>query len=437
MDSQLIGLISIPFLLIMLVLRMHIGIALYLTGFLGYWLLVGDFNEAVHILGTQPYAVTATFTLTALPLFMLMGTFAGHAGFAADSYNALRSWIGGIRGGLAMATIGANAMFGAACGSSGAACVVFTKFSLPEMQSHGYEPRFACSSIVAAGTLAMLIPPSVLMIVYGSLTEQSIGRLFIGGIGPGLLLAFLYCVGVGVMVRVNRSLAPVAPERFRWKDKLISLRKVWGIAILGLLVLGGIYAGVFTPEEAGAVGACGAFIIALALRKLNRRAIMTTLRDAGRTNAMIFFLFAGAILYGRFLALSGLPVSLSQAIGNADMSPMLVLGVILVLYLALGCILDSISMVTLTIPVIFPISQAMGWDPIWFGVLVIVAMEVGLLTPPVGINVFVTKAAAGDAVTLEALFRSVIPFFIIMLVGLAILAAFPCIITGLPGLMMK
>lgn len=435
MDPILTGILSIPFLLVLLVLRVHIGLALYLTGFLGYWLMVGSLPAAIDILATQPYAVTATFTLTVLPLFMLMGIFAGQAGFATDSYDAARSWLGGIRGGLAMATVFANALFGAACGASAAACAIFTKFSVPEMYKHGYEPRFACASIVAAGTLAMLIPPSVLMIIYGMLTEQSIGALFIAGVGPGVLLAILYSITIFVMVKVNPKLAPIEKVHPSWRDRLLSSRKVWGIVAVVLLVMGGIYAGVFTPEEAGATGAFGAFILALFMRKLSWQTILSTLREAGRTTAMIFFLFAGATLYGRFLGLSGLPTLLGQAMEHSALPQIVVLIGILLMYLMLGCIIDSISMMTLTMPIVFPLSQAMGWDPLWFAMVVIVALECGLFTPPVGINVFVVKAAAGNLVTLEALFRAVVPFFFTMILGMAIIIIFPSISTWLPGLM--
>lgn len=437
MDPWLIGLFSVVFLVILVVLRVHLGLSLYFTGFLGYLLLVGDLGIAVNILATQPYATTANFTLSVLPLFLIMGVFAGHAGFARDAYDAAEKWLAGVRGGLAMGTVVANALFAAASGSSAAACAVFTKFSLPVMTSKGYQPKFACSVIVVAGTLAMMIPPSVLMIIYGMLTYESIGTLFIAGIGPGVLLAVMYILSIAVMIKLKPGLVSKMTTSYSLRNKLLATRKVWGVLFLAILVLGGIYSGVFTPTEAGAVGAFGAFILAIFLRRLTPQTIMSTLRDAAAVNAMIFFIFSGAILYGRFLSLSGLPILLGNTIEAANVPPMVVLGMILLIYLFLGCIIDSISMMTVTLPIAFPISQAMGWDPIWFGILVILAAECGLLTPPLGINVFVTKAAAGPVVTLEELYRAVVPFFFVMLLGLILLVIFPQISMWLPGIMIK
>jgi len=436
MDPMLIGILSVPFLLLLLVLRVHVGIALYSTGFLGYWLMTGNLEQAIRILATQPFAVTASFTMSVLPLFMIMGVFAGLCGFASDAYDAGAAWLGKMRGGLSISTVVANALFGAACGSTVAAIAIFAKFSLPEMKKQGYNPTFATASIASAGALAMLIPPSVLMIFYGILTEQSIGRIFIAGIGPGILLAALLSLGIYVMARLRPSLAPPSTMNINWRTRIFSLRKVWGIVILVMIVLGGIYSGVFTPEEAGAVGAFAALVIALILRRINRKTIRSTLRDAAQINATIFILYSGATLYSRLVALSGLPNLLGEWVETASVSPMLILAILMLVYLALGCIMDSISMMTLTLPIVFPISQVLGWDPLWFAVVIIIIMEVGLLTPPVGLSVFVAKAVAGPDVTLEGLFRAVIPFFFITLAALALVIVFPQIATWIPGLML-
>jgi len=318
-----------------------------------------------------------------------------------------------------------------------AACAVFTKFSFPQMKSYGYQDRFALSSIAAAGVLAMLIPPSVLMILYGIVTEVSIAALFIGGIFPGLLLAAMYSIGIILMVKLNPSLAPRATITATWKDRFTSLKDIWGIILLMVVVLGGIYAGIFTPTEAGAAGAFGAFILALAMRKLTLQTLWSTMQDAGQTTAMAFFIIIGAQIYSRFLALSGFPVKLVELIQAAGLPPLLLLAAFMLIYLFLGCILDSFSIMLITLPLIFPVTKAMGWDPVWFGLLVVTNIEVGLLTPPVGLNVFVVKAAAGPDVELMNLFRGVVPFFFIMLLMLALLVAFPSIVTFLPGLMRK
>lgn len=437
MDPLLIGGLSIPFLLLLLLLRVHVGIALYATGFLGYWLMMGSLQTAIRLLATQPYAVTASFTMAVLPLFLLMGVFAGLSGFAADAYDAGAKWLGKFRGGLAISTVIANAMFGASCGATVAAVAIFCKFSLPEMRKQGYQPQFATAAITSAGALAMLIPPSVLMIFYGVLTEQSIGLLFIAGIGPGLLLALLLSIGIIVMATLKPELAPPMTTVISWTERWISLRKFWGIGLLIFVILGGIYSGVFTPQEAGAVGAFVALVIAIILRRVDGKTIRNTLREASQVNATIFILFSGATLYSRFIALSGLPNLFGNWVTTAQVSPMVFMAVLVVMYLALGCIMDSISMMTLTLPIVYPVSVALGWDPLWFATVVIVVMECGLLTPPVGISVFVAKAVAGDDVPIEALFRAVIPFFFITLLAVIIIIFFPPISTWLPALMLK
>ena len=408
-----------------------------MTGFLGYWVMTGSLPTAMRILATQPYAVTASFTMAVLPLFLLMGVLAGLSGFAGDAYDVGAKWLGKIRGGLGVSTIGANAIFGAACGATVASIAIFCKFSLPEMRKQGYNLEFATAAIVSAGALAMLIPPSVLMIFYGVLTEQSIGLLFIAGIGPGLLLAVLLSIGVLVMVRLNPKLAPASTTSYSWKEKWFSLRKFWGIGLLVFIILGGIYSGVFTPQEAGAVGAFAALVIAIILRRIDKKTLLKILRDASQVNATIFILYSGATLYSRFIALSGLPELLSNWIQSAQVSPILFMVVLILMYLALGCIMDSISMMTLTLPIVFPVSMDLGWNPLWFATVVIMVMECGLLTPPIGISVFVAKAVVGDDITLEGLYRAVTPFFFITLLGVLIVIIFPVISTWLPGLMIQ
>lgn len=296
-----------------------------------------------------------------------MGSFAGQGGLAEGAYKAGQYWFGRLPGGLAIATTMANAAFGAACGSSIAACAVFTKFSLPEMKRHGYRTEFAGATIAAAGLLAMLIPPSVLMIVYGILTEQSIGTLFLAGVVPGLLLAVLYAIGIVVMVKVNPTLITgqaAGDERVTWKERLFSLREVAGIVVLMLIVLGGIYAGVFSPTEAGAAGAFGAFLLGVGLRKLTWRTLRESLLESGQTTAMIFVILIGATIYTKFLAVSGVLTRFVQWVQAGGWPPLVVLSALIVMYLILGCLLDSISMLTITLPFVFPISRAMQWDPI-------------------------------------------------------------------------
>ena len=437
MEPSSIALLSIPILLAVLSLGLHVGIALGLTGLLGLFLITGSFHTCLSILTTTPYAVTADFSLAVLPLFILMGSFAGAGGLAEGAYSAAQKWLGRLPGGLAMATVVANAIFGAACGSSAAACAVFTKFSVPEMHKYNYQREFACGTVAAAGVLTMLIPPSVLMVVYGILTGVSIGSLFVAGVMPGILLALIYCIGIYIWVRLKPEIIGGGAQTGKtgWGEKIIALKDVWGIVALMLIVMGGIYRGLFTATEAGAAGAFGAFLLALAQRKLNMDNTWEILQDAGRITAMIFLLFIGAQIYSRFMSFSGLPQQVIEWVQASHLPSIVVLSVLVFIYLILGCLIDSISMMVLTLPIAFPISQALKWHPLWFAMVVIVSIEIGLLTPPVGINVYVVKAAAGPEVSVESVFKASVPYFFMMVMALVLLMLFPRISTFLPDLM--
>ncbi len=437
MSDLSLGTLGILLLLILLILRVHVGLSLGLVGFIGFWLVSGDFNVALSLLTTTPFKTVANYSLIVLPLFILMGSFAGHAGLAEAGYRAAQKWVGRLPGGLAIATTIANAAFGAVSGSSIAACAVFTRFSLPEMERHGYDKYFACATICSAGLLAMLIPPSLLMIVYGIMTEQSIGALFIAGIFPGLLLTVLYSVAIIVMVKMKPALADrrELTVEVSLKGKLRALKEVWGIILLMMIVIIGIYGGLFTPTEAGAAGAFSAFVIALVLRKLNWKTLKEVFVEAASTTGMIFFILIGATIYSKFLAVSGLTDAFLGFILDMHLSSLGVLLAFMGMYLFLGCLLDSISMLTITLPLVIPVSLKMGWDPIWFAILVIMAIEIGLVTPPLGLNVYTVKAAAGPQYDLEGIFRANFPFFLIMLFTLALIIIFPQISTWLPGLM--
>ncbi|HLA82207.1 MAG TPA: TRAP transporter large permease subunit, partial [Thermoleophilia bacterium] len=305
-DPVLGGLLSILLLLVLIFARVHVGLALGLSGFLGLLLVTGNTNNAMAVLTTTPYYITAVFAFAVVPLFLLMGSFAGYVGISEDIYNTGEKWLGKLPGGLAMATVGANALFGFVCGSSVAAAAIFTKIALPEMNKHGYSRSFSCGSIASAGVLAMLIPPSTLMILYGILTEQSIGLIFIAGILPGFLLSALYCIGILATVRANPGIAPRSEAPITWKERFVSLKNVWGIAVLGIIVLGGIYAGIFTPTEAGAAGAFGSFLLALLMRKLTFKRLRDSLLDASTTTGIIFLIIVGAQIYTKFLVFTGI-----------------------------------------------------------------------------------------------------------------------------------
>ena len=437
MEPQVIGLLGIVALLVAISLGLHIGVALGTVGFLGLAWITGSGNMGISLLTTAPWSTTAVYAFSALPLFVLMGLFAYRSGISHSLFDMAYRWLGRLPGGLAIATVVGNAGFGAVCGSSMVACAVFTKVSLPEMLRHGYDKKFACGTIAAGGMLGMLIPPSILMVVYGILTEQSIGHLLMAGIGPGLLLALIFSITSLVLAARDPRLGPPATETFTWRERLLGVKGAWGVVALAGIIVGGIYLGVFTPTEGAAVGASGAFVLALAMRKLHRQDLAGALKETGQTTAMIMMIVIGATIFARFLALSTLPTRFAQAVTSASVPPLVMIGVFMVMYLIMGCFLDSISMMSITLPVIHPMIVKMGINPIWFAMLVVMAIEIGLLTPPVGINVYTVKVSApAGMVTLEEVFQGIVPFFFVSLIALAIMMLFPSISLLIPQTML-
>lgn len=436
MSSITIGTISIIFLLLLIALRVHVGISLAITGFLGIFLLTNKLEIAMGVLTTTPYFTVGQYAMAVVPLFILMGMWVGTAGIAEGAYRAAGKWMGRMPGGLALATVAANTIFGAACGSSVVACAVFTKFGLPEMRRHGYNTGFAAGVIASTGVLAMLIPPSVLMVIYGILTEQSIGDLFMAGVFPGLLLAVAFGVSIIVIVRIRRDYAPRPASAASWRERFLSLRHLWGIVLLIALVMGGIYGGVFTPTEAGAAGAWGALLLMALVARTPFRTLWASFLEASSTAAIIFFILIGATIYAKFLALSGLPTYIISAVTTGNFPPMAILALFVLVYLFLGTLLDSISMMTITLPIMLPVAIHLGWDPIWFGIVVIVAIELGLITPPVGLNVYVVQATSNGEVPVETIFKHALPFYVAFIITLALIMLFPIITTWLPGTMM-
>lgn len=435
MDPLLLGLLSITVLLVLLALGMHVGIAMGLVGFFGIALVQGSFKVAIGALGSTPYAVVMTFILTALPVFLLMGLFAMHAGVTEDAYQVGYNWLGKLPGGLSIATIAACAGFGACSGSSIAAAMLFTKISLPEMRKVGYNMRFACGTTAAGGMLAMLIPPSAMLIIFGFLTETSVARLFIGGIIPGIILALMYVGAILAMVLKNPQLAPLAEISVSLKEKIVSLKRIWGLIVIMIVVFVGLYTGVFTPTEAGSVGALATFLMALALKKLNWKIVWDAISDTAQATCLIFIVIIGATIFSRFVALSGLRNTIIEGILGLGLPPLFTIPMFVFVYLVAGCFMDAISIFAITLPIMFPIAMKLGFDPIWFGIVMLMAVEIGLVTPPLGLNVYVVKAAAPDDVTLMDVFRGVFPFLLVMLTFLGLLIAFPLLITLLPNVM--
>lgn len=435
LESYQVGLLGFVALLVLIALRLPIAFALALVGLVGQFLMIGPHATSAMV-STQLYSSIANNTLAAVPLFLLMGYFAYHAGLTRAAFDTARIWLARLPGGLAMASVAGCAMFGACAGSGVAAAGAMGRVAIPEMLRHGYDPRLASGSIAAAATLAVLIPPSIVMVVYAILVEVSIGRLLMAGYLPGLLSAFILMAMIYVRVKRNPALAPEVPFTITWSDRFRSLRDVWGITLLILLVLGGIYTGFVTASEAAAIGALGAFGLMVAAGKLSVATFKDAVLETARTTGMIFLLLVGASLFTGFMALSGMPQELATWIVDADLSVLMVLLIICVTFVFLGCFLDSISMMLLTIPVLLPILNSLNVDLIWFGIIVVKLVEIGCITPPFGITVYVVKGVVGDAISLEDIFRGIWWFLLMEILTLAILFAFPQITLFLPNMML-
>jgi len=435
LDPSTAGLIVLALMAVMLGLGVHIGVALGIGGFLGIHLSIGV-HAALAQIATVPFNTTNSFTLAVIPLFILMGAFATQAGLTTDLYRAAHSWLGRVRGGLAMATTLASAAFGAASGSTVVNAAVFTKMAMPEMTRFGYDKRLSAGCIAASGTLASLIPPSILMIVYAVITEQSVARLLIAGLVPGLLSAAIYMGGIHLRARMRPDLAPVPDIRLSLGEKLRALNGVWGIMLLFVLVIGGIYAGFFIPTYAGAVGAFGAFLIIVMRGRFDLRTIVDSFRDAGITTSSIFIIVIGGLMFARFLSYTGLMADISQALLDWGLPPFVYLLAFAAIYIVLGMLLEPIAIMVLTLPVMFPIMVGVGYDPIWLGVIAIKLAEISMITPPVGLNAYVVRSASTVPLTLNDVFAGIMPFLLMDLFTLALLIMFPQISLFLPNLMM-
>jgi len=432
MDPFVIGLIGFGALLIAILIGVPIAFAGALIGTLGFF-ATGGVDIAFHFLGSLPYSEVNSYVYTTLPLYILLGEFAYYGGYAYGAYRAGRAWLGRLPGGLAVATVLGGAGFGAVCGASVAASAVLGKICIPEMRRHGYDPGLAAGTVASSANLSSMIPPSGLMIVYAIFTEVSLGKLFVAGVLPGLLLAALFSITIGARVSLNPKLAPPA-ERLSFLSRLAAIRHAWGILLIGGIVLGGIYSGLFTVTEAGGAGAFAAFLIALFSRSLNSSNLRGILLSAVKTTVMVLFIVVGILTFTSFLTLSRVPIVISETLKAFALGPISLICLIVVLYLFLGMFFDAISMIALTVPVLYPTVVAFGYDPIWFGVFVVLMCEIGLITPPVGINCFVVAGVVPD-ISLVTVFRGVMPFVIADLVAIALIIAFPKIVLFLPSLM--
>lgn len=426
--------------LVLVFLRMPIAIAMGLVGFLGFVELRG-FRAAISMVGRLIIDTAQDYGLSVVPLFILMGLFVNKGGLSKELYRASYAFLGHMRGGLAMATIVACAGFSAICGSSLATAATMSKVAMPEMRKYRYSDSLATASIAAGGTLGILIPPSVILVIYGLLTETSIGKLFIAGVVPGLLGVLLYLVAVRFSVTRDPDAGP-AGEWVSWRERLLSLRDIWAVLLLFFLVIGGLYGVLdvwpffitFSPTEAAGMGAAGAFLIALSRRALSFSSTMEVLIETVQTAATLFAVLIGAWIFSNFVNLAGLPEALSNFVLSQGLSPTLVIVLILLVYVLLGCVFESLSMLLLTVPIFFPVVTSLGFDPVWFGIVVVVVTEISLITPPVGLNVFVLKGVVKDVPT-SIIFRGVTPFWLVDILRLLIIVIFPWLVLFLPNSM--
>lgn len=435
MSSSLIGIIGILVFFVLLVLRMPIAYAMALVGFVGFSYLTSP-AAAFSMVAKEIYATFSSYSLSVIAMFVWMGFLAFYSGIGTRLYVFAYKLTGHLPGGLAISTQAACAVFGAICGSNTATAATMGAIALPEMKKYHYDSSLATASVAAGGVLGVLIPPSVILILYGMATEQSVGKLFMAGIVPGIMLMFLYMVAIYVLVTRNPGLGPAGP-RASWRERFLALRGGLGeVLIVFSISIGGLFLGWFTPTEAGAVGAAGILGVALLGRHLNWDRFKRSLLDATRTTAMIMLMVAGAIIFGRFMAVSRVPFELASWAGALPLPEFAVMAIIILIYLVLGCFIDALALVLLTIPIFFPVVVGvLGYDPIWFGVITVMVVAMGVITPPVGMNVYIIKGVAPE-VPLEVIFKGVWPFLAAIIICLAILITFPQIATFLPNMLL-
>lgn len=436
MSSLAIGLLGLLAFLVLIMIRMPIAYAMALVGFIGFTYMT-SFTAALDMVAKELISTFSSYSLSVIAMFAWMGFLAYYSGIGTKLYIFAYKLIGHWPGGLAIATQTACAVFGAICGSNTATAATMGAIALPEMKKYKYDTSLATASVAAGGVLGVLIPPSVIFIVYGMATEQSIGRLFIAGILPGILLMLLYQITIVILTRRNPELGPPGP-RSNWRERMNALKSGLGeVLLVFALSMGGLFVGWFTPTEAGAIGAFGVLAVALAGRNLSWEGFKKSLFDTTRTTAMIMLLIAGSVIFGRFMAVSRVPFELATWTSSLALPSFVVMAIILLIYLVLGCFIDALAMILLTIPIFYPIAvNNLGYDPIWFGVIIVLCVAMGVITPPVGMNVYIIKGVAPE-VPLETIFKGIWPFLAAIVICLAILIAFPAISTFLPNLLVE
>ena len=430
MDKYLLGIFAFPILFLLLAFRVPIGLAMLTVGSIGT-ILISGWLPVLSLAKTSAWHLFSNYSLSVIPLFLLMGNFASKAGMSEALFKFAGSCLGHRKGGIAMAAVGACAGFGAICGSSLATAATMGKVALPELRRLGYSGALSTGALAAGGTLGILIPPSVILIIYSILTEQNIAKMFLCAFIPGILAAFGYIIAISIYVRMNSNAGPTK-TRESWSNRLHLFKNIWHIIIIFIVMIGGIYLGLFTPTEGAAIGAAGTGLIAITNKSFNFYAFIEVIESTAITTGMIFFVLLGAEFFNSFIALTQLPNLLTEFSTENNLKPLVIVACIMILYLLLGCLMDSLAMILLTIPVFFPLIMSLdfGLSPeetaIWFGILTLVVVEVGLITPPVGLNVFIINKMAKDVPIIET-FKGIIPFLISDLIRIILLFVFPSI----------
>jgi tripartite ATP-independent transporter DctM subunit len=432
MTPTIIGLWSFIALVALIFLKIPVGFVMTIVGFAGFALLV-SWDASLNLIARDFFAVFNSYNLTVIPLFVLMGQIAHHSGMSGRLFNTAHKFLGHLPGGLAIATIGACAGFSAICGSTSATAATMASVALPQMKKYNYDPALATGVVAAGGGLGILIPPSTIFIIYGIMTEQSVGKLFMAGVLPGILLTLSFVVTVVIWTRLRPEICERAPKA-TWREKVSSLTGVIETLILFVMVMGGLFVGFFTPTEAAAIGAFGTLLIALFGRNLSWRGFVRSLDETTRICCMIFVIVAGATVFGHFLAVTGIPANIGTWVSTLPLPPPVIIGLILLVYILLGCMMDALAMIMLTIPIFFPVVIALGYDPIWFGVIIVLVTAMGIITPPVGINVYIVAGVARD-VPLQVIFKGATRLLMALFATAVLVILFPQIATYLPSLM--
>ncbi len=436
MDPTIIGIIGIFIMLALFMTRMPVAYVMTLVGFVGFSYLI-SLKGGLNLLSRSIYDTFSSYGLTTIPLFILMGQFAFNTGISRRLYDTAYTYLGHTRGGLAMATVTACTAFGAVCGSSPATAATMATVGLPEMRRYKYADELATGAVASGGGLGMIMPPSVVLIVYGVLTEQSIGALFVSGIIPAILMTILFISCIYISCRLKPELGPPG-RKFNLKEKIQSLTGMVDTLLVFIFVMGGMFIGLFTPTEAAAVGAFGVLVVSLVRRQMTWERFVKSLYETLRTCCMVMLLIAGAVIFGKFLAVTRIPFNIATWVGDLNMPPYMIMAAIIGVYFIGGCVMDALALIMLTIPIFYPVVMNLGYDPIWFGIIIVLVTQMGVITPPVGINVYVVYGVAQGVVgevPLESIFKGIVPFLLAIIIGTVILMIFPQLVLLLPNLM--